>query len=80
MSEQQCKAAFCIGNCREAMVLPSLREAADVLVNLIAGGSLSEDQYGKIIEVATRYEDEVARRKRIDATVRDELKAIIGIP
>ncbi len=79
MSEQQCKAAQCIGGCRESMVLPSLRETADVFVNLIAGGSLSEDQYAEIIDVATRFEAEAERRKEVDGEVKAALKAIIGI-
>lgn len=79
MSNQQCKAAQCIGKCRESAVLPELRETFDVILNLVAGGSLSEDHYEKIIDVATIFEEETNKRREFDQRVVDRLENIIGI-
>ena len=79
MSKQQCKAAQCAGKCRESTVLPTLRETFDVIMNLVAGGALSEDHYEKIIEVATRFEEETNKRREFDAQVVTRLEAIIDI-
>jgi len=79
MSEQQCKAAACAGGCLDAIVVDNFRELTDVAVTLVANGLLTDEQLSDIIELYTRFENEVERRTEADMKARERLKEILNL-
>ena len=79
MSEARCKAAICAGGCLDAIIVDNARELTEVAVKLVVNGLLDEDQEADIIDLYTRYEDEVKRRIETDHKLRSALKVIIGV-
>ena len=79
MTDQVCKAASCPGGCLDAIVVDNFRELTEVAIQLVVTGNLSEEQMDDIIDLYTRYEDEVTRRIEVDTAAQTKLKAIIGV-
>ena len=79
MSEQQCKAAACLGGCLDAIVVDNTRELTEVGVKLAVGDLLSIEQLDSLIDLYTRYEAEVKRRTEADLKLRSALKVILNL-
>ncbi len=79
MSNQACKAAACAGKCRGSMVVDEFRELSDVTAMLAANNHLSTEQLDEVIDLYTRYAEEVQRRKEADNRALGALKEILDL-
>lgn len=79
MSEAACKTALCVEQCLYAIVDPEFKELAASTANLAANNQLDDDQMAKIVDLFTKFDQEVKRRKRKDKEARAQLKTILGL-
>lgn len=70
MSEAQCKAAACMGGCLADIVVDNVRETAEVVIKLAVNDLLTDEQLEAVIDIATRFELEIKRRREADENLK----------
>jgi hypothetical protein len=66
MPGQVCKAAICIRDCLDAIVVGNFQELGEAVYGLVVNEQLTEDQLTAVIDLFTDFESEIKRRKRED--------------
>ena len=76
MTAAVCKAALCLGDCLDSIVVDNFRELTEVAVKLATTDNLTDEQLDDLILVYEDYSSEIKRRKKADRETRQRVKAI----